>query len=265
MGLLKKKEKKKKIKKPITIDRVIKWLTPLFLIVLIIVAGYNTFQSCGININDYKKLENELSREFDYNSMLTTNKIIYADTQTLKEKIGPNGADIPIIINGNISGNVFNKELAFAITSGFGLSDCEVGAFVNAVNNTSDSTISVNILELTINKVEDSYDIICVYEIDLSSVDLELDIDMTKMGSFYIRSQSNVMQNNKEYVVNSCTSQLNALTEENNKMVTQLINTMFGYQYDIGVEMTLRTIQDLAKKIDARVVIEDNFVDFVID
>ena len=82
------KNKKEKVKKPWTIARFIKIISPLLLIGIIVLSGYQAFSECGTFFNNYKRMQAELEKDFDIATMLTSNSITDQDEQNLKSKLG---------------------------------------------------------------------------------------------------------------------------------------------------------------------------------
>ena len=261
MGILKKKKKNKE-KKPITFERVVKWFTPVFIIALLVLSGYGTIKSCGFDIGNYKRLEQELTQDFDKNMFLTSNKILQSDKVSLVGKLGPSGAGLPIFINGKISASVFKNQLTLKASRDFQLTDCEMGAFQNELNN-DDQSIPVDILEFTIAKNQNNtYNFYCVYEIDLSKLDLGINLDFSKIANVYVRSESEVVCSTNRFEILNNSTQINNLSSENNQLITQIINAIFGYVSDAGVSMIIECIEDLAKKTNSNITILDNSIRF---
>ena len=258
------KNKQKKEKKPITIDRVSKWLMPIFLIVIICFSGYQTFMSCGIDFDDLTEIQSELTSDFDVETFLSSNRIFASDEQTLKEKMGVNGANLAIFVQNQISYEVFNNQLKLTMLQDLELTDCEFGVFFNNIVGKEWKAFNYKCLELTIEiGNNNTYNITTVVSFDLSDAELEIDIDLSDIKKIYIKSESVVKLENNRLVVVESSAQMNGLSAKNNETMMSVVNALFSCPNDMCIDFVVKLVNDLSLKSATNIEIVQHRLRFI--
>ena len=260
MGILRKK-KKVKAKKPMTTERFTKIILPILFVGIIVFSVMRGGFDCGIPISQYTDIINELSNPFDVGTMLGGNPVLVSDKQTLKEKVGGAGADLNIILDGQIVPELYNDAVILTASQDLTLTDVEMAQFCNIVWN-DNSEVRIEILELSIDARTDDYLITMVYNINISKLTEQLSNGLEKIENLYIKSESVAQMIDGELVISSSSSQINALTKKNNDELVAIVNSLVGYAKDAGVEMYASEINNMANKIDAEVIIDTHSIKF---
>ncbi len=262
MGIFRKK-KKEKVKKPWTRARVVKIAMPLILIAIIIFSGYQTFTGCAEVYGTYKGILRELNKNFDVEDILDGEIITSSDFETLKEKLGEEGADMPIFAHGEIDMTLYAELNVIDVRRSFNLTDCELGVLTTYYVQDTYTNYFIDIMKLYLTKNPDeTYSCEMVYELDLSNLTKDLGDGLSDINKVYVKSNSvlDIVGNNLAIV--SSSSKINDLSEENNKTLVTLINTLTGNVHDVGMKIACDLVNDISSKTETNLSIDGYILNF---
>ncbi len=263
MGLIKKKKKKVKAKKPMTTDRFAKIIMPILFIGIIVFSIMNGGFTCDNPFGGYNQILDELSKPFDVESVIGEDRLLASDKQTLKEKLGDNGAGLNIILDGEISAELYNDYVTLAASQDFSITDVEMGQFCNIVWNDAASQASIQILALSIIESDNmQYNISMVYNIDIGALTSAMGNGLEKVKNIYVRSAATASMTDGMLVVVGSNSQINELSADSNSELVQLVNGLVGSTYDAGAVMLIGEINELATKVSADIIIDSHIITF---
>lgn len=262
MGILK---KKKKEKKPWTTDRVVKIIMPLLLIVIVIVSCMEVYRSCDFPTETYTQMANELSKPYDPSAMMSDNKILDSDYSTMLEKLGSDGVDMPIFIDGRLTPALYDDKLFVDVLDSYSLTDCEMGAFCTTMMSVFTS-LKVNMLELTLQaKGSMQWSMTSVYSLDVSELTNSVNNDtLKKIKTIYIKSVATIEMSGASVVLVDVSSQVNNLQGDVNFEALNWINSLSGHSKDACSELVIKIVNDMTTKTSTTLSLSDHSFGYIV-
>jgi len=260
MGLFRKKKKKER--KPWTVERFTKLFLPVMFIGIVAFSIMGGGFACDNPFDAYGPMLEELNEPFDVNDIIGSNIVLASDKQTLKEKLGSGGAEINIILDGEIRAELYNDSVTLIASRDISLRCEEMAQFTNIILNYSGSDIKIEILEIGIEQDTDKFKLEMIYYIDISALTSDLNNGLSEIKKIYIKANADMLLQDNEAQIISATSQANALSEKSNTELIKLVNTLTGSKYDIGSEKFASMINDFAQKLSANISISNNLITF---
>lgn len=247
-------EKKLRKKSPLTGEQ--KFVKIAGIIVGILVAFGACFYSCSAFAGDYDwadfigitdEMIAELEKPVDENLLFANGRIIKDDYDSYKIKLVDAGAD------------VFESDAdELYATKSFALTDKEVGALVNSLLAESGTETNMNVLDFEI-FYENEY----FYEKSIVSIDLNEVVEGENLPKVYLTSTSKVEVLNGQICVLSTSLQINAIEENINKEIVELLQKYNNFNLVSASNTTINLIISLfAENNNTKISLKDNCIEF---
>ncbi len=246
MGLFRKKNKQKK---KFTTDTLVKILMPLFLLGLIVYFGYTVLQDYKDISNEYSELVSELSKVVDEELLLTDNAIMISDKTTMIEKIKATGLS-DILINEEVSGNIYTNTSLFELTASLDMTDCEWGVLSEIILNYTNYRDGLDLKELSITQtVSGRYKIYAVGLLDVSNITKEIK-GLESITKLYVSSSAYIELVDGELKYTECTSRVNMLDDNYNAQICRILNASYlvGTDDSVLIPQIVQFFNDFAAK-----------------